>query len=299
MKQAPPLAFLWCAAFLLLTLPFALLAEPQPEPWLLPPVETTAPEAEESATTPAAPTALEEYMNSPMAALTVHEPMYIVAGSGQGEDIKARFQFSFKYRLFDENTEFVQRFPLLGRLHLSYTQTSLWNWSAQSVPFEDTSYKPSLFFELLDTPVAPMLNLGYYHESNGEDGDDSRSMDTLFVQPVWGTQLWGRDFYFIPRALVYLTKGDENRDLTKYRGHVDYLLRYGNEDGLVLSSLYRYGYGGRHTVQMDASYPLRMPIAWRTGGFVFAQAFSGYGESMLTYNERVDFTLRIGLGIVR
>lgn len=245
------------------------------------------------------PRALKDYSNNPMPPILPHEPMYFVAGSGPGEDVKARFQLSFKYRLFDEESDWVQRYPSMGRLHFAYTQTSLWNWSAQSVPFEDTSYKPSLFFELKDTAIAPLLNLGYYHESNGEDGDESRSIDTLFIQPVWGTQLWGRDFYFIPRALAYLIKGDENEDITRYRGHVDYLLRYGDEEGLVLSSLYRYGYGGRHTLQLDASYPLRMPFAWRTGGFFFVQAFSGYGESMLTYDQRVDFTLRVGLGIVR
>ena len=189
--------------------------------------------------------------------------------------------------------------PWMGRLHLAYTQTSLWNWSADSVPFEDTSYQPSLFFELQNTPVAPVLSLGYFHESNGEDGEESRSLDTLFVQPVWAGRFLDRDFYLMPRFFAYINKGSQNPDITDYRGHVDMILRYGNEDGLILTSLYRYGRGGRHTLQLDASHPIRMPIAWRTGGFVFIQAFSGYGESLLTYDQRVDFTLRIGLGIVR
>lgn len=255
--------------------------------------QTSATEEEES------PGLLELMEQTPDSALTPHEPVYFVAGGGEGDDIKARFQFSFKYRIFDLEAPLVENNPWLKNLYLTYTQTSLWNWSETSVPFEDTSYKPSLFYEVGETLLATGFRFGYYHESNGQADAGSRSMDTLFIQPVWATRVFGRDLFFSPRILAYLTKGDENPDLTDYRGYVDYNLRYGNEDGLILQTLYRYGKGDHHTVQLDLSYPIRTPIALRTGGFVFLQLYSGYGESMLTYNERINLTARIGFGIVR
>lgn len=255
--------------------------------------QTSQSETEES------PGLLELMAETPESALQPHEPIYFVVGSGKDEDLKARFQFSFKYQLLDRQSDLVTNHPWLGHLYLSYTQTSLWNWSEDSVPFEDTSYKPSVFFETGESRIATGMRFGYYHESNGQADAESRSMDTLFIQPVWGTRVFGRDLFFSPRILAYLTKGDENPDLTDYRGYVDYNLRYGNEDGLILQTLYRYGKGGHHTVQLDVTYPLRTAIALRTGGFVFLQLYSGYGESMLSYNERVDLIARIGFGIVR
>lgn len=61
--------------------------------------------------------------------LTVYEPMYLIAGGEYGEDIKARFQFSFKYRIFDPQSSLVKSTPWLKKFYLAYTQTSLWNLS--------------------------------------------------------------------------------------------------------------------------------------------------------------------------
>jgi hypothetical protein len=52
---------------------------------------------------------------------------------------------SFKYRLFDRWVGFGQDRPWLSGLYFGYTQNSLWDLSAQSKPFRDTSYRPSLF----------------------------------------------------------------------------------------------------------------------------------------------------------
>lgn len=232
-------------------------------------------------------------------ALSVHEPMYLIAGGEYSEDIKARFQFSFKYQVFDQESSFINTLPWLKTFHLSYTQTSLWNWSKDSLPFEDTSYKPSLFFLLNKSPVYDLLSFGYTHESNGQAGEVSRSVDALFIQPVWTFPLADSSLTIFPRFLYFLSKGEFNEDITDYRGYVDLNLRYGNQDSWGINTLYRYGSQDKHSVQVDLTYPIRTPISIRTGGFLYLQYFHGYGESMLNYNERVGPILRIGLGIVR
>ena len=114
-------------------------------------------------------------------ALSVNEPMYFVIGSRT----TARFQFSFKYRLFDPDSLPVEWFSPLSGLHFGYTQTSLWSLGEDSAPFHDTSYRPSLFWQsasLGKGGLTPdLLRGGYEHESNGKDGTSSRSIDTLFV----------------------------------------------------------------------------------------------------------------------
>jgi len=234
-------------------------------------------------------------------ALSAHEPMYFVLGARDGAD--ARFQLSFKYRIFDRESLPVRLLPLLGGLHIGYTQTSLWDLHGDSKPFRDTSYRPSLFWQgSLDThhPLLPSYwRGGYEHESNGKDGNASRSIDTLFAQPVWRQDYAnGSSLIFSPKFYGYLDK-DENPDIARYRGYADWTIRYGHEQGWILGARLRQGTGGYASAQLDLSFPLRAPLFSRAGGFLHFQLFGGYGESLLDYNVRQDPTLRIGFSIVR
>jgi len=232
-------------------------------------------------------------------ALNIFEPMYLIAGGEYSKDIKARFQFSFKYKLFDRDSSLINSAPWLDSFHLSYTQTSLWNWSEDSLPFEDTSYKPSFYFTSDKNSVYDLMAFGYTHESNGQAGAVSRSMDALFIQPVWNIPLGNSSLTLFPRFLYYFRKGNFNEDLADYRGYMDLNLRYGNEDSWGINTLYRQGKPGKYSLQVDLTYPIRTPISVRTGGFLYIQYFQGYGESMLSYDQEVGPILRVGLGIVR
>lgn len=233
-------------------------------------------------------------------ALTINEPLYFVAGRNDGETT-ARFQISFKYRLFDTDGVVVKHAPWLEKLHFGYTQTSLWNLSEDSAPFEDSSYRPSLFWEfenlrIGDLPELLLLRAGYEHESNGQGGEDSRSLDTLFIFPACEGKLWGRSLVVGSKLYFYL---DQEKDIEDYRGYADLIFRYGNEDSWLLAALWRHGAKNRNTVQFDLSYPVRKRIMARTGGYIYLQAFQGYGESLLTYDQREDMNVRIGFAIVR
>jgi len=235
-------------------------------------------------------------------ALTSYEPMYFLVGTRQGAN--ARFQLSFKYRLFDDAGIVVGALPFLSGLHLAYTQTSLWDLADSSKPFRDTSYRPAAFYQWQGgAPVGAhagwTVQAGVEHESNGRDADNSRSINTAFIHPAWRFH-FGDAWYVgaAPKVYAYLDKKD-NPDIDRYRGHVNLGLFLGQDDGWLFSSILRRGKSGYGSVQMDASYPLRKPFFADTGGFVHLQYFNGYGETILDYNQRRTPQFRVGFSIVR
>ncbi|MDR3393862.1 MAG: phospholipase A [Parasulfuritortus sp.] len=233
-------------------------------------------------------------------ALSANEPMYFVVG-GSGRT-STRFQLSFKYRLFDPGSLPVEWLPPLSGLHFGYTQTSLWDVGTASAPFHDTSYRPSFFWQgtFFGKGAWPeQLRGGIEHESNGRDGAGSRSINILFAQPVWSRGFAdGRALILAPKFYGYLGKSD-NPDIQRYRGYVDWNVRYGKEDGWLLTALLREGTAGHGSTQLDFSYPLRRPLFTQVGGFLHLQLFKGYGQDLLDYNVGSDLQARIGFSIVR
>lgn len=234
--------------------------------------------------------------------LTVNEPMYFIVGSNSERDVDSRFQLSFKYRPFDPGARVAQYFPALSNLYFGYTQTSLWDIGADSSPFKDTSYRPSLYYKWLGSghDIRPAeWRLGLEHESNGRDGVDSRSINIAFVRPTWHVDLAnGRRLTLSPKLYHYLEKSD-NSDIHRYRGYVDWQARYGREDGTILTALYRQGSGGYSSGQLDLSYPISDKLFGRTGTFIHLQLFDGYGETLIDYDRYKDFQLRLGLSLAR
>jgi phospholipase A1/A2 len=131
----------------------------------------------------------EVYELSEDAPFGVHEPMYFVYGMNPDE---IKFQISFKYRLF-HNIKDTSPLRWLQNLNVGYTQLSFWDFDSASKPFKDSSYKPELFYDIGDPSnpddlIFPGLGLrhvrlGFLHESNGQDGLASRSLNCAYIQP--------------------------------------------------------------------------------------------------------------------
>lgn len=234
---------------------------------------------------------------------SLHEPIYFVAG---GEAPNARFQLSFKYQMFNDTGWMSQEQPWLRNLHFAYTQTSLWDWSAPSAPFYDTSYQPAFLYSqerCLGGGERDKFRfdwqMGVQHESNGKADPDSRSLNIAFVRP---TVVFGRNDSFQltlqPRVWAYLGGLSDNRDLDEYRGHADLRVVLGWRRGLQLAATGRIGAdGGNHSVQLDLTYPV-MRYLRNSSAYVHLQYFTGYGESLLNYNQRSDM-LRFGFALYR
>lgn len=232
-------------------------------------------------------------------AISPYEPIYIVGGNKDGRN--ARYQVSFKYRLFTPPDPTETSF--LNHLYLGYTQTALWDLHSDSHPFVDTSFKPSLFWRkdaLLQTEDKQWflgLASGVQHESNGKAGDDSRSLNYGYIQPEFNYRFnGGSTLTFAPQIKTYFHVRD-NPDYRHYAGNVDWKLRWAQDNGLVLSGLYRQGKKSRSMTQLDAAWPLRRtPL--NMNGYLHLQYFNGYGETLLGYDHRSGPHFRIGLSLV-
>ena len=233
-----------------------------------------------------------------------YQPFYFVAGP---ESPNARFQISFKYQLISNRGPFVQKVPALKGLHLAYTQTSAWDWSAPSAPFVDSSYKPEFFYGMdridggrLGEGFRLDLQAGLQHESNGKNGMDSRSANTAYVEPtaVFGKE-GGFQFTLKPRAWVYLGNLSDNPDIAKYLGYFGLRAIAGWEKGLQLSAIGRVGSSwNAGSLQLDATYPMFQLLAGNLALYFQVQYFYGYGETLLNYKERTS-SIRFGFAIYR
>ena len=231
--------------------------------------------------------------------ITEEEPVYFVLGARDGWS--GRFQLSFKYRLFDPASGFGAEQPWLVGFYFGFTQTSLWDLSAESKPFHDTSYRPSFFWKWQRTDQRTWIDaarLGFEHESNGQAGGTSRSINMLFVRPEWQWSAGrGGMIEFTPKFYTYLSKG-ENPDIPLYRGYVDWRLRHDVGGQWITTAVARIGTAGKGSLLLDMSRRTRDIKVGPLSGYLHFQFFNGYGESILDYNVRRNAQLRAGLAIV-
>lgn len=230
--------------------------------------------------------------------LSPYLPAYFISGTREPE---AKFQFSLKYRLLSPPGEAERQ-----GLHFAYTQQSVWDIGAPSSPFYDTSYMPELMWESIQPKESVMrgshflgYQTGYHHESNGKDGDTSRSIDTLFLRPIamFG-DLDGWNLILAPKFFGYLAQGEENNDIEKYRGYADWVAILGKNDSLSLVFVGRIGKDfDRGSIEISASYPIRSK-SLDFASYFFVQWFDGYGETLLDYDKRSSH-LRAGIALVR
>jgi outer membrane phospholipase A len=232
--------------------------------------------------------------------LSENDPMYFIIGTRGGTT--ARFQLSFKYRLFDASAGLGQEQPWLSGLYFGYTQNSLWDLSTESKAFRDTSYRPSIFWKWERTGQTRALfdgaRMGLEHESNGGSGETSRSINIAFVRPEW---IWrnreGGSFEFTPKIYTYLDK-EENTDIAHYRGYVDWRARWDSGGNWIATTVLRYGTAEKGSLLLDVSRRTRDLKFGPVSGYLHVQFFAGYGESILDYNVKNKSQIRFGFAIV-
>lgn len=233
-----------------------------------------------------------------------HDPMYFIAGS---ESPNAKFQISLRYQLLSRDGPAARRLPMLKGVNLAYTQTSLWDLSAPSSPFLDSSYKPELLYRwdrVEGGRWADWFRLdlqgGFQHESNGRGGADSRSLNVVYLQPA---VTFGREeslqLTLGPRVWAYVGDLSDNPDLKDYRGYGELRASLGWTRGLQLAAVGRLGDdGNRGSLELDLTYPM-MKLLWGNFSFyLYVQYFTGYGESLLLYDQRSE-AVRFGIALFR
>ena len=241
-----------------------------------------------------------------------YEPIYFLAGD---VDPMAKFQFSFKYQVFDPKGSIADTVPPLGNFYLAYSQTSFWDLEGESTPFIDNSYRPELFFLWTDLDdrftidgkrVLPEwikldVQIGVGHESNGRSGEESRSINRAFVRPT--VTFGDRDDIFVsvgPRFFTYVGDLSDNPDVGEFIGDwVDLKMVAGQAGGVQLAAIGRAGNDwDKGSLQLDLSFPVRKLSGNSLDVFFHTQYFTGYSESLLGLRENGS-SLRFGISLVR
>ncbi|WP_353190928.1 phospholipase A [Pandoraea pnomenusa] len=249
----------------------------------------------------AGPDAIAPTSDAEFARISSNEPMYIAFG--KNGDANARFQLSFKFHILKPDNPASKSF--LDNLYFGYTQLSIWDLEAESAPFRDSNYRPSLFYYIPDTGVRAGwfsslgIAAGIEHESNGKAGDDSRSINTVFVKPILTFGNPSEYHWTIaPKLYAYLEKKD-NPDIQNYRGYMDLLVLWGKPNGWQIGATLRKGMKRNYgSVDVQVTYPLGKLIPG-TGGYIWLGYFTGYGEDMLDYNRHSPSQVRIGYSVFR
>jgi phospholipase A1 len=235
--------------------------------------------------------------------ISAYEPMYFLVGT---QPEKSKFQFSFKYRFFNPAGNLAVSQPWLTGLHFAYTQTSFWDLKSDSAPFEDTSYKPELFYLSSDISWLErkgthlFVQGGFQHESNGQADTDSRSTNYVYVKPIF--ILYHPDskigLQVAPKVWGYLgLEKDSNADLPDYRGYFDLEIKAGRAASLVMESHFRWARKGP-SIQVDLTYPLHEILFHNLDFYLQVEYVNSLAENLKNYRERTE-ALRLGIAIVR
>lgn len=207
------------------------------------------------------------------------------APTNEHEALRAEteFQLSIKYD-FKANI-----FGLNEIYSVGYTQLSYWQLYAKSAYFRETNYNPEFFVtlpvsELYDSKYIKAFRLSFAHQSNGRGGSEERSWNYLsastFIQYKW----------LFTELKLWLPVGslEYNEDLMDYMGygHVKLILPYKKH---IAKLLLRSNFSGEHAIEVNYSYP----VFGRDDLFLYLKGFSGYGESLIDYNNHVN---KIGIG---
>lgn len=263
-----------------------------------PPAKTAEPSGESYETLESFYGLYQPYVNN----ISAYEPIYFLAGTDLAE---SKAQFSFKYRLLNTDGRLVGKYPWLGGWHFGYTQSMFWDLEAKSLPFEDTSYKPEIFHlsrNLLNGRPSPrgfFFKSGLFHESNGKSEGASRSINTVYAQPVLVLYDPGSRYGLSvgPKVWAYVSTGDQNSDIADYRGYFEVDLKVGKADGLVVSSLFGWAKEGG-SVQLDLTYPVGEWLFNNIHLYLHFQYVNALAENLLYYEERTK-AYRLGVSFVR
>lgn len=199
-----------------------------------------------------------------------------------------KFQISLAIRLTDNVL------PWESFLFLMYTQKTLWNVFQESMPMRDLNFNPGIgwskpFFNK-DRYVGK-LTLMLEHESNGRDGEDSRSWNKVSLS---GSTIINEWLMVHAKFWIPIIDGENNRDILKYCGIY--------QSGVVITTpnkRFSWGLTWVKRSGFNLNFNTIWDFSWRvsnkTNLNLFAQYYNGYGENLLDYNQ---FHSRLRVGII-
>lgn len=207
-----------------------------------------------------------------------------------------RKQTEVKFQLSVKKPIFHNLFKMNETISFGYTHTSWWQLYGESSPFRETNYKPEIFVEVpygkKDKTALKGFKLGLLHESNGQSGLKSRSWNRIYLTSYFQAG----NLFIMPRVWYRLpekSNEDDNPDIQKYLGYGDLTLAYPYKKHtfkLLLRNNLRLNEDNKGYAQFDWTFPFFN--SKNTFGYI--QASTGYGDSLIDYNEEIN---RISFGV--
>jgi len=235
--------------------------------------------------------------------LEAYEPVYVL--TGPKPKFNSKTQFSFKYRFFNPRASIAQKYNWVKGIHFSFTQTTFWDLKSDSTPCEDILYKPEFFF--ISPSIWPeknknlnwFLQVGYKHESNGKDKNDSRGLNIFYFKPVFHFYESKKKFglEITPRFWGYFSKDKKNPDLEKYLGYFDLGIKTGQPNGIIFESHFWLAEKGP-SLELNFSCPLNRYYLENLNLYFYLQYVNRLTEKLIFYKERTH-SIRLGLAVVR
>ncbi len=221
----------------------------------------------------------------------VYKDTYFVTGVPLNKKITsntadASFQVSIRQRL----TKSVLPFKTFA--YLTYTQKSFWDVYAQSSPFRDTNYNPGLGlgkYLFYDNKLVGAAFAQVKHESNGRDGEDSRSWNYISLSMKY---LFNARFSLAGEFWIPWVDGENNGDLLDYRGIGFVSLNY-------ISNKHKWWVAAdinprKGFMNVNTNITVAYRLSEKFNQYLFAKFYQGYGEGLLDYNK---YTMNVRVGI--
>ena len=233
-----------------------------------------------------------EFDNGPY--FTLFKDNYFTAGIPIGQKISStnsdvKFQVSISQRLTKSTL------PFNTYLFLAYSQKCFWNVFQESLPMRDLNFNPGIGLSkllIVKGKLIGKLTLMIEHESNGRDGDESRS---------WNRISYGGNVFLTPNLMIHakawipIVDGENNKDLLDYAGLFQSGLQVTSDNkrwGFAITMVKRKGWRLSYNTIVEANYRLFK----NENQYFFIQYYNGYAENLLDYNK-YHSRLRAGLVI--
>lgn len=223
----------------------------------------------------------------------LYKDNYFVFGTAIGDEPTVRntnvkFQISFSQRLTKSTL------PWNTYLYLFYSQKCFWNVLEESMPMTDLNFNPGIGIGkplFVRDRFIGELKLMAEHESNGKDGDNSRSWNKISLA---ANILIGPNFVVHGKAWIPIIDGQNNKDILDYCGIYQVgmsLTTFNRKIGLSTLLTKRRGWNLNYNAMVELSYRFNN----NQNQYFFLQYYNGYGEGLLEYNK---FHSQIRAGIV-
>ena len=224
----------------------------------------------------------------------LYKDNYFIGGPAIGqritrENTNVKFQVSVAQRL----TRSV--LPFGTYLYLFYTQKVFWNVLQESLPMTDLNFNPGLGLTkplFVKDRYIGKLTLLLEHESNGRDGDESRSWNkvslacNIFID---------KQIMVHGKAWIPIVDSSNNSDILHYCGLYQVGMQVMSRNQRFTGSLTlvrRTGAFFNYNSILELAYRFNR----RDNQYFFLQYYNGYGEGLLDYNK-FHSQLRVGIVI--